>query len=147
MLASFRFPSFGPMAAAELGYNQRVKRFALLITLCAIASCGDDSTGQGSGASTVGQSCDLGMETNPGSVIIASPALGCEERTCLRYPGTTDQCTAHCETDSDCVGDIDSECMSGFVCATPVLTGSFGCQTFCVCQDADPDTAIPAACL
>lgn len=99
-----------------------------------------------SGASTVGQSCDFGSETAPGIVAIASPVLSCEERTCLRYPGTTDQCTAGCETEADCVGDIDSECMSAFVCATPVVTGPFGCQRFCVCQDANPETAIPAAC-
>jgi hypothetical protein len=123
-----------------------MNRIALLITLCVIASCGDDSTERVSAASTVGQSCSFAVETPPGTVVIASPALECEESTCLRYPGTTDQCTAKCETDADCVGDIDSECNGGFVCATPVVTGPYACQSFCVCQDANPDTALPAGC-
>lgn len=94
----------------------------------------------------VGQSCDYGSETAPGAIVIGSPALACEERTCLRYPGTTDQCTARCEADSDCEGDVATECSGGFVCATPLVTGPYGCQSFCVCQDANPDIALPAAC-
>lgn len=95
----------------------------------------------------IGRVCDLGDPTPArDEVVVASPALDCVSRTCLRVPPpdgvedpseNTGLCTATCETDDDCESVPDSPCTSGFTCGIPPgqTVGAFCCQKLCVCRD------------
>lgn len=115
------------------------------------------------GGEPVGRICDLGEDVNPmpGQTIVASQALDCTTRTCLkvplenpdlpegsRYPeGALGLCTAECETDEDCERVAESPCVTGFACAVAVEVGPFCCKKFCTCRDylgAVP--TVPATC-
>lgn len=109
----------------------------------------------------VGRRCFVGNvpDGGIGQAIIASPALECSSRTCLRQPlqgslpeGSqfADLCTAECDSDSDCDRVPESPCVNGFTCAVPVVVGPFCCRKLCVCRDylVIPDGGVsePAAC-
>ena len=95
----------------------------------------------------VGRKCFIGVDAgNDNQAIVASPALECDSRICLHYPkqnGATppegaiysDQCTAECDSDSDCDKVPESPCVSGFTCAVPVVVGPFCCRKMCICKD------------
>jgi hypothetical protein len=93
--------------------------------------------------------------SEPTLAIVASPALECQSRRCLRWQGQSDSdpdlCTAECGGDGDCDRSPESPCAKGFECMVPVVVGPFCCQKMCVCRDylAIPDggnVALPAAC-
>lgn len=105
---------------------------------------------------------DAGVESgNASQSVVASPALDCESRQCLRFPIDTgkispegseyaDLCTAECSGNDDCDKVPESPCISGFECAVAVQTGPFCCRKMCICRDylLIPDGGIPtpAAC-
>lgn len=103
----------------------------------------------------VGRKCFIGTDAgNESQSIVASPALECPSRTCLRVPleaelpeGSeyTNLCTAECETDDDCDRVPESPCQNGFTCAIPVVVGPFCCRRMCVCKDylIIPDGGVP----
>ena len=91
----------------------------------------------------------------PSEAILASPALECQSRLCLRVPQDRAQlpegskyanlCTAECSSDQDCDRVPESPCQTGFTCAIPVVVGPFCCQKVCVCKDylLLPDGGVP----
>ena len=119
----------------------------------------------------VGRKCFIGDVNNPGDAdagmgntnqsIVASPALECPSRQCLRVPQDTgkvppegseyaDLCTAECSSADDCDKVPESPCVEGFTCAVAVQTGPFCCRKMCICKDylLIPEEGIPtpAAC-
>jgi len=109
----------------------------------------------------VGRRCFVGNIPDGGvqQAIVASPALECASRTCLRQPlqGTlpegsqfADLCTAECESGADCDRVPESPCVSGFECMIPVVVGPFCCRKLCVCKDylviPDAGVSTPAVC-
>lgn len=106
----------------------------------------------------VGRKCFIGSDagTEGSQAIIASPALECQSRTCLRVPQTradlpegseyADLCTAECSSDDECDRVPESPCVSGFTCAVPVVVGPFCCRKMCICKDylVIPDGGLPA---
>ena len=105
----------------------------------------------------VGRKCFIGSDAGSGSTqsIIASPALECQSRTCLRVPlqaelpeGSTysDLCTAECSSSDECDRVPESPCVTGFTCSVPVVVGPFCCRKMCICKDylIIPDGGIPA---
>lgn len=106
----------------------------------------------------VGRKCFIGLDAGtPNQAIVASPALECQSRTCLRVPQERGQlpedseysslCTAECDSDEDCDRVPESPCQTGFTCAVPVVVGPFCCRKLCVCKDylVLPDGGAPAA--
>jgi hypothetical protein len=106
----------------------------------------------------VGRECFIGLDAGtPSQAIVASPALECQSRTCLRVPNDRSQlpegseytnlCTAECSADEDCDRVPESPCQTGFTCAVPVVVGPFCCRKLCVCKDylVLPDGGAPAA--
>jgi len=97
----------------------------------------------------VGRICILGNPEGDGGVpetVVGSPALECESRVCLHVAGESpDMCTATCSSASDCDTAPESPCKGGFVCAVPVVTGTFCCEHLCVCRDQleNPDGGMP----
>jgi len=118
---------------------------AVVLSLAA-AGCGDNP---------VGRICSIGADPdNDNQAILATPALDCPSRICLHQPvqgqlppgvTATDQCTAFCDTDSDCDKVPESPCVNGFACAIPVVTGGLCCRKMCICKDylVIPDGGIP----
>ena len=111
----------------------------------------------------VGRVCDLGGPVPAtGEVVVASPALDCVTRTCLRVPPSSEStgaeplgasqglCTAACESDDECEGVPESPCRTGFTCGVPpgITVGPFCCQKMCVCRDniAGGELLEPKAC-
>lgn len=108
----------------------------------------------------VGRKCFIGTDAgSPSQAIIASPALECPSRTCLRVPLQAELppegeyanlCTAECTNDDDCDRVPESPCQTGFTCAVPVVVGPFCCRKMCVCKDyliiPDGGVPTPAAC-
>jgi hypothetical protein len=109
----------------------------------------------------VGRECFIGLDAGaPMQAIVASPALECQSRTCLRVPleraqlpeGSeyTNLCTAECASNEDCDRVPESPCQTGFTCMVPVVVGPFCCRKLCVCKDylLIPDGGIqqPQAC-
>lgn len=111
----------------------------------------------------VGRKCFIGSDAGAGGTqsIIASPALECQSRTCLRVPVQkqlpvdpatgqqtvySDQCTAECSSSDDCDRVPESPCVTGFTCAIPVVVGPFCCRKMCICKDylVIPDGGLPA---
>jgi hypothetical protein len=115
----------------------------LVVAVCGATGCKSNP---------VGRVCILSDPEGDGGVpqtVVGSPALECESRTCLHLAGKSpDMCTASCEKDSDCDTAPESPCKMGFVCAIPVVTGSFCCERLCMCKDQlDNGTpADPAGC-
>lgn len=108
----------------------------------------------------VGRECFIGLDAGtPTQAIVASPALECQSRTCLRVPNErdvdelpegseyTNLCTAECSSDQDCDRVPESPCQTGFTCAIPVVVGPFCCRKLCVCKDylILPDGGVPVA--
>jgi hypothetical protein len=104
----------------------------------------------------VGRECFIGLDAGtPTQAIVASPALECQSRTCLRVPQErvqlpegseyTNLCTAECGSDEDCDRVPRSPCQTGFTCAIPVVVGPFCCRKLCVCKDylILPDGGVP----
>ena len=104
----------------------------------------------------VGRECFIGLDAGtPSQAIVASPALECQSRTCLRVPQERAQlpegseyanlCTAECGSDEDCDRVPESPCQTGFTCAVPVVVGPFCCRKLCVCKDylIIPDGGVP----
>jgi hypothetical protein len=88
-----------------------------------------------------GRACSVGVASGDNDVVIASPALDCPSRICLRIHNLVpDECTARCTTATDCVASPVSACTTSFVCQPVVEVGPFACQSFCVCADR----ALPA---
>lgn len=94
----------------------------------------------------VGRECFTGLdEGNPEQAIVASPALECQSRVCLRVPQDNPTlpegseyaslCTAECGSDEDCDRVPESPCQTGFACMVPTVVGSFCCRKLCVCKD------------
>lgn len=108
----------------------------------------------------VGRKCFIGLDQGDDSqAIVASPALECPSRTCLKVPLETtlpeggeydNLCTAECESDEDCDRVPESPCVNGFTCAIPVVVGPFCCRKLCVCKDyivvPEGGRPVPAAC-
>lgn len=135
--------------------NRRLSILAVTVfALAALGACTENP---------VGRKCFIGTTDggNAGQSIIASPALECPSRECLRVPLPTgkqlpeggelaDLCTAECSSDDDCDRVPESPCVTGFTCAIPVVTGPFCCRKKCVCRDymLIPDGGLPqpAAC-
>jgi len=91
-----------------------------------------------------GRACDVGVPTT-NEIVVASPALDCPSRVCLRIPNATpDECTAGCVFASDCVNSPVSSCTAGYTCEPVVSVGPFACRSFCVCSDRAPPP--PAGC-
>ena len=109
----------------------------------------------------VGRKCFIGLDAGvEQQAVIASPALECSSRTCLKVPlerelpeGSeySDLCTATCESDDDCDRVPESPCQTGFTCAIPVVVGPFCCRKVCICRDylqiPDGGLPTPAACI
>lgn len=103
----------------------------------------------------VGRKCFIGTDAGSQSQsIVASPALECPSRTCLRVPLESELpegseyanlCTAECQSDDDCDRVPESPCQNGFTCAIPVVVGPFCCRRMCVCKDylVIPDGGVP----
>ena len=94
----------------------------------------------------VGRECFIGLDAGTASqAVLASPALECQSRLCLRVPQDRAQlpedskyanlCTAECDSDQDCDRVPESPCQTGFTCAIPVVVGPFCCRKLCVCKD------------
>jgi hypothetical protein len=112
------------------------------------------------GENPVGRECFIGLDAGtPSQAIVASPALECQSRTCLRVPlerglpedsEYTNLCTAECNADEDCDRVPESPCQTGFTCAVPVVVGPFCCRKLCVCKDylvlPDGGVPLPEAC-
>jgi hypothetical protein len=114
------------------------------------------------GGEPVGRICDLGdIEPVAGQTVVASQALDCTTRTCLKIPqenpelpdgshyppGSLGLCTAECESDEDCERVTESPCVTGFTCAVAVTVGPFCCRKFCMCRDyLDGEPTPEAAC-
>ncbi|MBT8494469.1 MAG: hypothetical protein KJO07_15540 [Deltaproteobacteria bacterium] len=94
----------------------------------------------------VGDACFVGSDVPPTATVIASPALECDSLGCVQYNGGTNMCTATCTSNDDCIAASDSLCAGGFSCVIPVTVGPFACQSFCICNDLEPDTSVPASC-
>jgi hypothetical protein len=105
----------------------------------------------------VGRECFIGLDAGaPTQAIVASPALECQSRTCLRVPlersqlpeGSeyTNLCTAECASNEDCDRVPESPCQTGFTCMVPVVVGPFCCRKLCVCNDylVIPDGGVPS---
>lgn len=99
----------------------------------------------------VGAVCDIGGATQSSASVLATPALECETRECLKVPqlssglptgarplgASEGMCTAACESDADCEAVAGSPCQSGFTCGVPqgLTVGASCCQKVCVCRD------------
>lgn len=95
----------------------------------------------------VGRECFIGLDAGtPSQAIVASPALECQSRLCLRTSSLTapplpeggeftNLCTAECNSDQDCDRVPESPCQTGFTCMIPVVVGQFCCRKLCVCKD------------
>jgi hypothetical protein len=117
-------------------------------------------TSAGCPENPVGRKCFIGVDAgSPLQSIVASPALECSSRTCLRVPLEAELppdseyanlCTAECEADDDCDRVPESPCQTGFTCAIPVVVGPFCCRRMCVCKDylivPDGGVPVPEAC-
>ncbi len=133
--------------------SQSLLMIALLALLAVLAA--------GCSENPVGRKCFIGdpdAGVAAGS-IVASPALECQSRTCMRVPQEkdlpegseyADLCTAECDTDDDCDRVPESPCQTGFTCAVPVVVGPFCCRKLCICKDylvlPDEGLPTPAAC-
>lgn len=104
----------------------------------------------------VGRECFIGLDAGtPSQAIVASPALECQSRLCLRVPQErtqlpedseyTNLCTAECSSDQDCDRVPESPCQTGFTCMIPTVVGQFCCRKLCVCKDylILPDGGVP----
>lgn len=113
---------------------------ATLIAMAALTGACDENP--------VGRECFIGLDAGAETqAVVASPALECQSRTCLRVPNErgedglpegseyTNLCTAECSSDQDCDRVPESPCQTGFTCATPVVVGPFCCRKLCVCKD------------
>lgn len=96
--------------------------------------------------SWVGRKCYSGIDEAVQEAIVASPALECPTRMCLRFPKDgdkvppdgadyADMCTAECTGDDDCSEAAESNCISGFTCAVAMQLGPFCCRKMCICND------------
>jgi hypothetical protein len=127
---------------------ERLRSFVIMF----VAVAGMSLLAAGCSDNPVGNVCFIGADAgDPNQAIIASPALECTSRTCLRSPGAPEAlCTAECSSDSDCDRVAGSPCQTGFTCAVPVVVGPFCCRTMCICKDyiVVPDEGLPtpAAC-
>lgn len=82
----------------------------------------------------VGRQCFIGGDGGTSNTIVSSPSLDCQSRTCLRYQGNEELCTAECSSDDDC--DKEGEtCEGKFVCIVATVVGPFCCRKLCVCED------------
>ena len=132
----------------------------LALGLGFVSACSDNPVGRKCFIGDVTEQADAGMGNN-GQAIVASPALECPSRQCLRVPQDTgkippegseyaDLCTAECSSADDCDKVPESPCVTGFTCAVAVQTGPFCCRKMCICKDylLIPDEGIPtpAAC-
>lgn len=98
----------------------------------------------------VGRQCFIGGDAGGGSTIVSSPSLDCASRTCLRYQGNEELCTAECGSDDDCNKEGEA-CTGKFVCIIATVVGPFCCRKLCVCEDHvsgnyDGGVPAPAAC-
>ncbi|MFH0902562.1 MAG: hypothetical protein V2A73_18180 [Pseudomonadota bacterium] len=94
----------------------------------------------------VGRPCYIGPDAGQFERIVASPALECQSRACMHWPGNAeDLCTADCSEDGECDKDPQSPCKNGFACIVPMVTGPFCCKKMCVCRDyvSIPDGGMP----
>lgn len=115
------------------------------------------------GENPVGRKCFIGIsETNSDTdVVVASPALECQSRTCLEIPLATGVilpekseysplCTAECTSDDDCDRVPESPCQTGFACGVATVVGKFCCRKLCMCRDylviPEGGLATPEAC-
>jgi hypothetical protein len=89
--------------------------------------------GGGCRSTLVGRQCFIAGDGGA-STIVSSPSLECPSRTCLRYQGNADLCTAECRKDGDCVQEGEA-CSGRFVCAVATVAGPFCCRKLCVCED------------
>ena len=100
------------------------------------------------GENPVGRKCFLGALEGDSdtTVVVASPALECQSRTCLRIPLPTGAalpdgsefaslCTAECESEADCDRVPESPCQTGFTCGVATAVGNFCCRKLCMCKD------------
>ena len=93
-----------------------------------------------------GRACSIGTTTGDTEIVIASPALECPSRMCLRIHNLVpDECTARCTTAAECIPSSVSACTAGFVCQPVMEVGPFACQSVCVC--ADRAVAPPTSCV
>ena len=122
----------------------------MLVGALALAAC--SSSGTGTSAARLGQSCDLGVGVDAGAtgsvVTISSPAPECASGSCLFGPfdkasDTGPLCTTPCTLNAQCErGEMrdatdpdDHRCRTGFMCMVPITVGPFACQKMCVCLD------------
>ncbi len=138
-----------PLSRPNQTYRNRLRTrlahlgaLAVLALACAIVTSGCEDN-------PVGRICVIeGVdEINFTETVVASPAIECQSRTCLRVPLEVDSddlpensryeslCTAECTADEDCDRVPESPCVTGFTCAVPVVVGPFCCQRLCVCKD------------
>ncbi len=115
--------------------------------------------------SNIGSLCDDGVDASAAQAVFNSEASECTSRICVKpfvQQGASDGgtvataalCTASCESDSDCDGQLgdpsnpdDRRCKTGFACGTPFVQGSLCCKKLCMCKDflAGPQQT-PIAC-
>ena len=111
----------------------------------------------------VGRKCFLGTVDGGSNteVVVASPALECQSRTCLQIPLATgvvlpedsefaSLCTDECSSADECDRVPESPCQNGFACGVATVVGKFCCRKLCMCRDylVIPDGGLvePEAC-
>ena len=108
---------------------------------CFAAACGSGS----SKTPPIGQACTPDLDG--GVQALYEPAPECESNVCafVSLPGGGGVCTARCDEDEDCVGDLDAGCGRGFVCTVATIDGPECCLGYCYCRDymIIPDGGLP----
>ena len=111
---------------------------AVAVVMMTVTACADNPVGR---KCFIGDLGGVGSETK---VVVASPALECQSRTCLQVPlqnslppnsEYASLCTATCDSDSDCDRVPESPCQTGFTCGVATVVGPFCCQKLCICRD------------
>ena len=99
----------------------------------------------------LGGPCNLSVDAGPSQAVHNASASECPSHLCLRTvvqqgsAGPNDTapfCTAECNQDSDCDGELrdptnplDKRCRNGFTCGVAMVVGPLGCQNLCLCKD------------
>ncbi len=128
---------------------------------------GDDARpvadGTDAGPAALGGPCDVLTDAGPSQGVFNAEALECPSRICLKpvalpgsaYAATGAFCSASCEVDSDCAGQLgdplsasDQRCKTGFVCGIPFVKGRLCCKKLCLCGDflGTAGTEMPHGC-
>jgi hypothetical protein len=142
----------------------RLWRSGIWLALLLVACGGDgqatiEDAGPGPAEHNVGAPCGMLGDGGLIAVSFTTGAPECASGMCLSgqlMPGalgptnTSAYCTATCNQDDDCAGQLrdpadplDTRCQNGFVCGVLFVKGRLCCVRMCVCKDSLGPAGLP----